>query len=434
MNPDYLDFEQPIADLEVKINELRLVGADNKININEEIAKLEDKSRKLTEKIFSSLSPWQIAQLARHPLRPYTEDYIQHIFTDFDELHGDRYYGDDPALIGGVAYLENKPVMIIGHQKGRSTTEKVRRNFGMPKPEGYRKARRLMLLAERYKMPVLTFIDTPGAYPGIDSESRGINEAIAENLALMSRLRTPIIATVTGEGNSGGAIAIGVCDQLNMLQYATYFVISPEGCATILWKSADYKDQAAEAMGVTSERLGELGIVDQIIQEPLGGAHRNLKLISQRIKEALIEKVTELCAMDVDTLLQSRHDKLMSYGSVTTAPPPKEKSRERGREKQQKDQQEKPREEAPGSPGVAAQVQESARAAANEAMAAAAASNPHPKAPETAAANSSEDKPAENEVEASGQVDEAEPQPEKPDENAGQEESSKPDDPERKPA
>ncbi|MFT5321239.1 MAG: acetyl-CoA carboxylase carboxyl transferase subunit alpha, partial [Pseudohongiellaceae bacterium] len=238
MNPDYLDFEQPIADLEVKINELRLVGADNKLNINEEIVKLQDKSQKLTQKIFSSLTPWQVSLLARHPLRPYTEDFIQHIFTDFDELHGDRYFADDQALIGGVARLDDIPVMIIGHQKGRSTNEKVKRNFGMPKPEGYRKARRLMLMAERYKMPVLTFIDTPGAYPGIDSEARGINEAIAENLAVMSRLKTPIIATVTGEGNSGGAIAIGVCDHLNMLQYSTYFVISPEGCATILWKSS----------------------------------------------------------------------------------------------------------------------------------------------------------------------------------------------------
>src|SRR5690554_1078016 len=289
MNPDYLEFEQPIADLEVKINELRLVGADKKIDISEEISKLEEKSKKLTEKIFSSLTPWQISLLARHPLRPYTEDYISHIFTDFDELHGDRYFADDPALIGGVTYLDEVPVMVIGHQKGRSTTEKVKRNFGMPKPEGYRKARRLMLLAERYEMPILTFIDTPGAYPGIDSEARGINEAIAENLALMSRLRTPIVATVTGEGNSGGAIAIGVCDHLNMLQYSTYFVISPEGCATILWKSADYKAQAAEAMGVTSARLEELGIVDKTIEEPLGGAHRDVELTAQRIKENLVE-------------------------------------------------------------------------------------------------------------------------------------------------
>lgn len=315
MNPDYLEFEQPIADLEVKINELRLVGADNKLNINEEIVKLQDKSRKLTEKIFSSLTPWQISLLARHPQRPYTEDYIQHIFSDFDELHGDRYYADDQALVGGIAYLDEIPVMLIGHQKGRSTTEKVKRNFGMPKPEGYRKARRLMLLAERYHLPVLTFIDTPGAYPGVDSEARGINEAIAENLAVMSRLKTPIIATVTGEGNSGGAIAIGVCDHLNMLQYSTYFVISPEGCATILWKSADHKADAAKAMGVTSERLEELGIVDTTIEEPMGGAHRDIKLMSKRIKEKLIEQIQQFTNMDTGALLERRYKRLMSHGS-----------------------------------------------------------------------------------------------------------------------
>jgi acetyl-CoA carboxylase carboxyl transferase subunit alpha len=315
MNPDYLEFEQPIADLEVKINELRLVGADNKLNISEEVVKLQDKSHKLTEKIFSSLSPWQVSLLARHPLRPYTEDYIEHIFTEFDELHGDRLFADDQALIGGVAYLDKYPVMLIGHQKGRSTSEKVKRNFGMPKPEGYRKARRLMLLAERYKMPVLTFIDTPGAYPGIDSEARGINEAISENLAIMSRLRTPIIATVTGEGNSGGAIAIGVCDHLNMLQYSTYFVISPEGCATILWKSADHKADAAKAMGVTSERLEELGIVDTTIEEPLGGAHRDVRQMSVRIREKLLEQIQQFSNMDTDALLQRRYKRLMSHGS-----------------------------------------------------------------------------------------------------------------------
>jgi len=315
MNPDYLDFEQPIADLEVKINELRHVGSDNKLNLSEEVAKLEDKSRKLTKKIFSSLTPWQISLMARHPLRPYTEDYINQIFTDFDELHGDRLFADDKALIGGVARLDDKPVMVIGHQKGRSTTEKVKRNFGMPKPEGYRKARRLMLLAERYQMPVLTFIDTPGAYPGIDSEARGINEAIAENLAIMSRLKVPVIATVTGEGNSGGAIAIGVCDHLNMLQYSTYFVISPEGCATILWKSADHKADAAKAMGVTSERLEELGIVDTTIEEPLGGAHRNIKLMSERIREKLLEQIQQFSNMDTDDLLQRRYKRLMSHGS-----------------------------------------------------------------------------------------------------------------------
>ena len=315
MNPDYLEFEQPIADLEVKINELRSVGADNKLNLGEEISKLEEKSRKLTEKVFSSLTPWQISQLARHPLRPYTEDYIKEIFTGFDELHGDRYFADDPALIGGVAWLDDIPVMVIGHQKGRSTAEKVRRNFGMPKPEGYRKARRLMLLAERYRMPVLTFIDTPGAYPGIDSEARGINEAIAENLAVMSRLRTPIIATVTGEGNSGGAIAIGVCDHLNMLQYSTYFVISPEGCATILWKSADYKAQAAEAMGVTSGRLEELGIVDKTIEEPLGGAHRDLREMSRRIRESLLEQLGRFRNMEIEDLLERRYKRIVSHGA-----------------------------------------------------------------------------------------------------------------------
>ncbi len=315
MNPDYLDFEQPIADLEIKINELRLVGSDNKLNISDEISKLQDKSRKLTEKIFSALTPWQISMLARHPLRPYTEDYIRFIFNDFDELHGDRYFADDPALIGGVAYLEQTPVMLIGHQKGRGTTEKVRRNFGMPKPEGYRKARRLMLLAERYRMPVLTFIDTPGAYPGVDSEARGINEAIAENLAVMSRLRTPIIATVTGEGNSGGAIAIGVCDHLNMLQYSTYFVISPEGCATILWKSSDHKASAAEAMGVTSTRLEELGIVDQTIAEPLGGAHRDMEVMAERLKGQLIEQVDRFSKMNMEELLERRYRRLMSHGA-----------------------------------------------------------------------------------------------------------------------
>ncbi len=315
MNPDYLDFEQPIAELEVKINELRLVGSDNKLNINEEIKKLQDKSLRLTEKIFSSLTPWQISMLARHPLRPYTEDYIRYVFDDFDELHGDRYFADDAAIIGGVAYIEKTPVMIIGHQKGRGTTEKVKRNFGMPKPEGYRKARRLMLLAERYNMPVLTFIDTPGAYPGVDSEARGINESIAENLAVMSRLRTPIIATVTGEGNSGGAIAIGVCDHLNMLQYSTYFVISPEGCATILWKSSEHKAAAAEAMGVTSSRLEELGIVDQTIPEPLGGAHRDMKGIADRLKTELLGQVDRLNRMDMDELLERRYRRLMSHGA-----------------------------------------------------------------------------------------------------------------------
>ncbi len=314
MDPNYLDFEQPIAELEEKIRELRLVGTDNELNITEEIQNLQVKSTKLTEKIYSNLSSWQISQVARHPLRPYTLDYIQHIFTDFDELHGDRLFADDLAIIGGLAKLDGRAVMVIGHQKGRGTKEKVRHNFGMPRPEGYRKARRLVRLAEQYRLPVLSFIDTPGAYPGMDSEERGINEAIAENMAMMSRVRTPLIATVTGEANSGGAIAIGVADQLNMLQYSTYTVITPEGCATILWKSAEHAAAAAEAMGVTSARLQELGIVDQTIPEPLGGAHRDVAAISANIKKALIAQLDKLQGMDIDELVDRRYQRLMSYG------------------------------------------------------------------------------------------------------------------------
>jgi acetyl-CoA carboxylase carboxyl transferase subunit alpha len=252
--------------------------------------------------------------VARHPLRPYTLDYIQHIFTDFDELHGDRLFADDMALIGGIARLEGKPVMVIGHQKGRGTKEKVRHNFGMPRPEGYRKARRLIEMAERFQLPVLSFIDTPGAYPGIDAEERGINEAIAENMAMMSRVRTPLIATVTGEANSGGAIAIGIADHLNMLQYSTYTVITPEGCATILWKSSEHAADAAEAMGVTSKRLEELGIVDTTIPEPLGGAHRDVKMVAANIKSALVDQVERLQNMDIDSLVERRYRRLMSYG------------------------------------------------------------------------------------------------------------------------
>ena len=314
MDPNYLDFEQPIAELEAKISELRLVGTDNDININEEIQNLHDKSTKLTKKIYANLSSWQVSQVARHPQRPYTYDFIRHIFTDFDELHGDRLFADDQALIGGLARLDGKPVMVIGHQKGRGTKEKVRHNFGMPRPEGYRKARRLIKLAERYKLPVFSFIDTPGAYPGIDSEERGINEAIAENMAMMSRVRTPLIATVTGEANSGGAIAIGVSDQLNMLQFSTYTVITPEGCATILWKSADHAAAAAEAMGVTSKRLEELGIVDNTIPEPLGGAHRDVAGVCVSIKVALIEQLDRLSQMSEDELVNRRYERLMSYG------------------------------------------------------------------------------------------------------------------------
>ena len=314
MDPNYLDFEQPIAELEAKIRELRLVGTDNDLNIGEEIQNLQDKSTKLTEKIYANLSSWQISQVARHPLRPYTLDFIEHIFTDFDELHGDRLFADDLAIIGGIARIHGRPVMVIGHQKGRGTKEKVRHNFGMPRPEGYRKARRLIKLAEQYQLPVLSFIDTPGAYPGMDSEERGINEAIAENMTMMSRVRTPLIATVTGEANSGGAIAIGIADQLNMLQYSTYTVITPEGCATILWKSADHAAAAAEAMGVTSERLVELDIVDQTIPEPLGGSHRDIAATSANIKQALLQQLDRLQAMDLDELVSRRYERLMSYG------------------------------------------------------------------------------------------------------------------------
>jgi acetyl-CoA carboxylase carboxyl transferase subunit alpha len=314
MDPNYLEFEQPIAELEAKISELRLVSSDNELNISEEIQNLKDKSIKLTGKIYSNLSSWQISQVARHPLRPYTLDYLEHIFTDFDELHGDRLFADDLALIGGLAKIDDRPVVVIGHQKGRSTKEKVRHNFGMPRPEGYRKARRLVKLAEQYNLPVLSFIDTPGAYPGIDSEERGINEAIAENMAMMSKVRVPLIATVTGEANSGGAIAIGVSDQLNMLQYSTYTVITPEGCATILWKSAEHASTAADAMGVTSQRLEELGIVDHTIPEPLGGAHRNVSAMAANIKAALIEQLDRLTAMDTDELVERRYKRLMSYG------------------------------------------------------------------------------------------------------------------------
>ena len=311
---DYLSFEQPIAELEAKIDELRLVNSDNRISINEEIDNLLVKSERLTEKVYSNLSPWQVSQVARHPLRPYTLDYIRHIFTDFEELHGDRAFGDDQSLIGGLANLESTPVMLIGHQKGRGTKEKLKHNFGMPRPEGYRKARRLIKLAEKFKLPILTFIDTPGAYPGMDSEERGINEAIAKNMAVMSKIKTPVISTVTGEANSGGAIAIAVADQLNMLQYSTYTVITPEGCATILWKSATQAAQAAEAMGVTSGRLKELGIVDRIIQEPLGGAHRDIVAASEKIKIALLEQIDQFSKMSTDDLLNRRYARLMSYG------------------------------------------------------------------------------------------------------------------------
>ncbi|MCP1647329.1 acetyl-CoA carboxylase carboxyl transferase subunit alpha [Pseudomonas sp. GD04087] len=314
MNPNFLDFEQPIADLHAKIEELRLVGNDNALNITDEISRLQEKSKALTENIFGNLSSWQIAQLARHPRRPYTLDYIEHIFTEFEELHGDRHFSDDAAIVGGVARLEDQPVMIIGHQKGREVREKVRRNFGMPRPEGYRKACRLMEMAERFKMPILTFIDTPGAYPGIDAEERGQSEAIAWNLRVMARLKTPIIATVIGEGGSGGALAIGVCDQLNMLQYSTYAVISPEGCASILWRTAEKAPEAAEAMGITANRLKDLGIVDNVIPEPLGSAHRDPAAMAETIRQSLLGQLDTLNQLSTDELLARRYERLMSYG------------------------------------------------------------------------------------------------------------------------
>ncbi len=314
MNLNFLDFEQPIAELEAKIEELRLVGDDNEINIGEEITRLENKSKSLTESIFSSLNSWQISQLARHPQRPYTLDYIERAFSDFQELHGDRAYGDDPAIVGGLARLEGRPVMVIGQQKGRDTHEKVRRNFGMPRPEGYRKALRLLNLAERFRLPVFTFIDTPGAYPGVGAEERGQSEAIARNLFAMAGLRVPIICTVIGEGGSGGALAIGVGDRLLMLEYSTYSVISPEGCASILWKSAERAPEAAEAMGITARKLQELELVDEVIDEPLGGAHRDLNAMAQRLKQRLIETLNQVQSMPIDALLESRHERLMGYG------------------------------------------------------------------------------------------------------------------------
>ena len=315
MNLNYLSFEQPIAELEAKIEELHLVGNDNELNIAEEVAKLRGKSRKLTESIYSKLTPWQVVQVARHPHRPYTLDYIQRIFTDWEEMHGDRHFGDDSAIVGGVARLDGKPVMVIGQEKGRGVTDKVMRNFGMPKAEGYRKALRLMETAERFNMPVLTLIDTPGAYPGIDSEERNISEAIAKNLAVMSRLKTPIICTVIGEGSSGGALGIGVGDRLNMLQYSTYFVISPEGCANIIWKTSEKAPDAAEAMGVTSSDLEKLGIVDTTIPEPMGGAHRDIETMSTTLKQHLIKQLDELQSEDIESLLEKRYQRLMGYGN-----------------------------------------------------------------------------------------------------------------------
>ncbi len=317
MNPNYLDFEQPIAELEVKIDELSLVSQDDDIGVNlgDEVARLKEKSSKLTEKIYANLKPWDIVRVARHPLRPYSKDYFSRLFTEFDELHGDRQFGDDKSIIGGIARFQGKPVVAIGQEKGRGVSEKVQRNFGMPKPEGYRKAKRLMELAERFKLPVLTFIDTPGAYPGIDSEERGISEAIARNLAVMSHLKTPILCTVIGEGSSGGALGIGVGDHLCMLQYSTYFVISPEGCANIIWKTSEKAPEAAEAMGLTSDVLTDLGIVDEMIEEPLGGAHRDVDLMAQRIGDHIGGQLEALCAMDTEALLERRYNRLMAIGN-----------------------------------------------------------------------------------------------------------------------
>jgi acetyl-CoA carboxylase carboxyl transferase subunit alpha len=317
MNLNFLEFEQPIAELEAKIDELHYVGDDADINITDEITKLKEKSRTLTESIFSSLTPWQVSQLARHPNRPYTLDYIVRLFTDFEELHGDRHYGDDHAIIGGIARLDGQPVMVIGQQKGRDTREKLQRNFGMPRPEGYRKALRLMEMAERFGLPILTFIDTPGAYPGIGAEERGQSEAIARNLLVMARLQTPIICTVIGEGGSGGALAIGVGDQTLMLQYSTYSVISPEGCASILWKSAEKASDAADALGITSGRLRDLGMVDRIVDEPLGGAHRDVDAVAGNVKQALLETLAELQQQPADELVEARYRRLQGYGQFT---------------------------------------------------------------------------------------------------------------------
>jgi acetyl-CoA carboxylase carboxyl transferase subunit alpha len=315
----FLEFEQPIAELEAKIDELRFVTSDAEVNIGEEIARLRAKSRALTTSIFANLTPWQVAQLARHPQRPYTLDYASMAFEQFEELHGDRMYADDQAIVGGLARIGGKAVMLIGHQKGRDTKERVRRNYGMPKPEGYRKALRLMKLAERFRLPILTLVDTPGAYPGVGSEERNQSEAIARNLFEMATLRVPVITAVIGEGGSGGALAIGVCDRLLMLQYSVYSVISPEGCASILWKSADKKEIAADAMGITAERLDKLGVVDEILREPLGGAHREPQTMADTVKEALLRHLEEVEHWPEDELLARRYTRLRSQGVYRAA-------------------------------------------------------------------------------------------------------------------
>jgi acetyl-CoA carboxylase carboxyl transferase subunit alpha len=313
----FLDFEQPIAELEAKIEELKHVGSDSEVNISDEIARLQAKSRQLTISIFSNLTPWQITQLARHPQRPYTLDYVSAICREFHELHGDRMFGDDLAIVGGLARLEERTVMVIGHQKGRDTKERVRRNYGMPKPEGYRKALRLMRLAERFQLPIVTLIDTPGAYPAASAEERGQSEAIARNLFEMSVLSVPIVSVVIGEGGSGGALAIGVCDRLLMLQYSTYSVIAPESCSSILWKSTDKKEQAAEALGLTAPRLQQLGLNDEVLDEPLGGAHRDPAQMSATLKAALIRHLDELCALPVEELRERRSRRIASFGVYT---------------------------------------------------------------------------------------------------------------------
>ena len=316
MSLNYLDFELPIAELEAKIEELRSIGnvGELDLSLEDEVGRLKDKSTELTQKIFSELGAWQVQQLARHPLRPYTRDYINHIFTEFDELCGDRAFANDPAIIGGIARLDGEPVMVIGHQKGRDTAEKIKRNFGMPKPEGYRKALRLMEMAERFNMPIITFIDTPGAYPGVGAEERGQSEAIAKNLKVMAGLKVPTICTVIGEGGSGGALAIGVGDRVNMLQYSTYSVISPEGCASILWKSAEKASLAAEAMGVTADRVKELDLINNIVDEPMGGAHRNHEGMAKNLKAQLKRDLSDLKALSTDEMLEQRYDRLMSFG------------------------------------------------------------------------------------------------------------------------
>jgi len=314
MNNDYLEFEQPLAELEAKISELRNVSDDNAINIDDEIHRLKEKLKIKTKQIFSNLNDWQIAQLARHPKRPYTQDYINLLMDSFDELHGDRAFADDPAIIGGLAEFRGQAVMVIGHQKGRSTKEKIKRNFGMPRPEGYRKALRLMKMAERFNIPILTFIDTPGAHPGISAEERGQNDAIARNLSVMSDLKVPIIATVIGEGGSGGALAIGVSDCTMMLEYSTYSVISPEGCASILWRSAEKASIAAEALSITSTKLKKLKLIDTIIEEPLGSAHKNIEQVAESLGNAIEKELAILNKTDINTLISKRYDRLMSYG------------------------------------------------------------------------------------------------------------------------